>query len=122
MSVITSYQSPWQFAKSSITAASTAAFSYKSQPHAGCAPHSLYPTPTNLSSLFTLSEPALVFPAVSAPAHVHFTDVTWRFGKMATAAKRKSLSLKEKIDIIKKAEDNPALSTTSIGVTSSSVG
>ncbi|KAL8558395.1 hypothetical protein ACOMHN_019803 [Nucella lapillus] len=31
------------------------------------------------------------------------------------AAKRKSLSLKEKIDIIKKAEDNPALSTTSIG-------
>ncbi|KAL8569984.1 hypothetical protein ACOMHN_056416 [Nucella lapillus] len=31
------------------------------------------------------------------------------------AAKRKSLSLKEKNDIIKKAEDNPALSTTSIG-------
>ncbi|KAL8577847.1 hypothetical protein ACOMHN_054596 [Nucella lapillus] len=70
------------------------------QPHAGCAPHSLYPTPTNLSSLFTLM------------------NLLW-FGKMATAAKnaakRKSLSLKEKIDIIKKAEDNPALSTTSIG-------
>ncbi|KAL8577788.1 hypothetical protein ACOMHN_001657 [Nucella lapillus] len=28
------------------------------------------------------------------------------------AAKRNSLSLKEKIDIIKKAEDNPALSTS----------
>ena len=38
---------------------------------------------------------------------------------MTTAAKdaanRKSLSLTEKNDIIKKAEDNPALSTTSIG-------
>ena len=83
--------------------------------HAGSDPHSLYPTPTSLSSLLTLTEPALVFPAVSAPSHVHLTDVTSRFGKMATAAKGKSLSLKEKIDIIRKAEDNPALSTTSIG-------
>ena len=31
------------------------------------------------------------------------------------AAKRKSLLLKEKIEIIKKAEDNPALSMTAIG-------
>ena len=88
------------------------------EPHAGCAPHSLYPNPTNFSS-FTPTEPALVFPAVSAPSHVHLTDVTSRFWKMATAAKdaakRKSLSLKEKNDIIKIAEDNPALFTTSLG-------
>ena len=84
MSVITSYQSLWQFAKSSITAASTAALSYKS--------YNITPdVPVTLSTLYP-HQPLLSlraygtcsgFPAVSAPSHVHFTDVTSRFGKMA---------------------------------------